>query len=91
MAWKDVTGYSQGDRLKQPKSWELRFGNMRIVLTQHISEPGVWFTKCEPFYDLHQIGKVGDDVDALKKVAIEKAALSMKAHGEALAAIAANL
>lgn len=91
MTWKDVTSYSQGDRLKEPKSWELRFCNMRIVLTQHISERGVWFTKCEPFYDLHQIGKVGDDVEALKKVAVEKAVNSMKAHSEALAMISANL
>jgi hypothetical protein len=90
MAWKDVTGYSRGEAARgvEPRSWELRFGGLRVVLTQHIAEAGVWFTHCEPFYDLHPIGKVGEDVEALKKAAVQKAVDSLKGHSDALISIA---
>lgn len=90
MTWKDVTCYSRGEnsRSVEPRSWELRFGGLRVVLTQHISENGVWFTHCEPLYGMHEIGKVGEDIDTLKKIALGKAVVSLKAHADALATAA---
>lgn len=87
MAWQDVTGYSRGEKLNgvESRSWELRFGGLRVVLTQHIAEKGKWFTHCEPLYGMHEIGKVGEDIEELKRLAAAKAVKSMEAHAAMLA------
>lgn len=92
MAWQDVTGYAHGERLKgvEPRSWELRFGGLRLVLTQHIAEKGKWFTYLEPLYGLHEIGTVGEDVDNLKRLAVAKAERSMVHHAALLASNASE-
>jgi hypothetical protein len=49
--WKNVTSYSQGDKERKPRTWEARFGGLRIVVTRHMDyEKDQWVLRC---HDLH--------------------------------------
>lgn len=49
--WKNVTSYSQGDKERKPRTWEARFGALRIVVTRHMDyEKDQWVLRC---HDLH--------------------------------------
>ncbi len=36
MTWRDVTSYSRGDTVREPRSWEIVLGPERIVVTRHV-------------------------------------------------------
>jgi hypothetical protein len=72
MSWKDVSSFSQNAPREQriPNHWHIRIGELRLSLHQHIHDKGKWFVTCEPFLNMREIGKVGDDVDMLKQDAL---------------------
>ena len=35
MAWTDITSYSRTDKARIPRTWELRAGGLRLVVTRH--------------------------------------------------------
>lgn len=71
MPWKDVTSRSRYELKTEPRSWELQTADLRIVLTHHIHSPGKWVLKCEPFFRHLEFGEIGDDVDNLKRKAVD--------------------
>lgn len=67
MNWKDVSSYSKSET-KTPKSWELRAGAFRIVVTRHIHhESNEWVFFCEPFRSVN-LGAVS--IEAAKQEAV---------------------
>lgn len=45
--WKNVTSYSQGGRDRTPRSWQAKFGRLRVSVTRHIDYgPKVWVLLC---------------------------------------------
>jgi hypothetical protein len=34
--WKDISGYSQSDKVREPKTLELKVGGLEVVVTKHI-------------------------------------------------------
>lgn len=59
--WKDITGYSRGDREREPNVWELRAGVLRITLVKkHIDFPDCWVYSCQPLFPQLVLGSVED-------------------------------
>jgi hypothetical protein len=47
LPWKNITSYSQRDTDRTPKTWEARFGKLRVCVTRHIDYPkDVWLLRC---------------------------------------------
>lgn len=45
--WRDVTSYSQSDKDRTPRTWEVRFGGLRITVTRHIDyKKDQWLLCC---------------------------------------------
>ena len=57
--WKDITSYSQDDKVRIPTSFRVTYGNISITLTNnHIDYKGQWVFHC---------GVVGFNTKPLKK------------------------
>lgn len=51
MQWKDRSSFSQGDKVRTPKTFEARAGSFRICVTRHIHhDPAEWVLICEPWF-----------------------------------------
>ena len=47
MEWKDCTTYPRGDKERVPTAWEIKSGDLRIVVTSgHIYYKGRWVMHC---------------------------------------------
>ena len=45
--WKDVTTYTKSKFVKEPTSWEIEEGELKIVITKaHINWSGEWVMHC---------------------------------------------
>lgn len=54
--WKDETGYSRGDRTREPTTFAARCGPLKLVVTSgHIHYPGRWVGHCHPLFDTRPI------------------------------------
>lgn len=57
MNWKNISSYSQGDKVRLPKTFELRCAGLRLVVTRRIHcAADAWFLDCEPFAYYIKIG-----------------------------------
>lgn len=66
--WTDVTAYSQGERDKVPRTWELRVAGVRIVVTRHIYvRADQWVVTCEPWFNAMPIEET--DIEVAKRIA----------------------
>lgn len=45
--WKDITSYSRDESEKVPRSWEMRIGSIRLVVTRIHGIDGVWYMKSD--------------------------------------------
>jgi hypothetical protein len=43
LTWKDTTSYSQGDKVREPQTFEVRVGDLRIIVTRRRHDPGIWY------------------------------------------------
>jgi hypothetical protein len=51
MQWKDISSFSQGDKVRTPKTFTTKAGKLSIVVTRHIHHaPDVWVLTCEPWF-----------------------------------------
>ena len=76
MTWKDVSSYSRDEKDRTPKSWQWKANGTHLVVTHHIHYPGEWVMTFEPFIRMKVIGKIGDDIEEIKKDALEEARFS---------------
>lgn len=54
--WTDCTSYSRGESAKEPRSWEIMVGTLRLVVTTgHIYHPGKWVMHLPPWYDAAEL------------------------------------
>jgi len=58
--WRDISSYSQGDKVRTPHSFEARAGGVRIVVTRRHGCDG-WFLNCDPWFSLHEMGEMSAD------------------------------
>lgn len=72
MAWEDVIIYIP-DQDKSLRAYEWKVNGLRLRVTRHICDPDKWFISFRPFYDLKEIGNVGDDIEKLKEKALDEA------------------
>ncbi len=65
--WKDISSYSKSDTDREPNTFELRRGTVRIVIVRdHIAFRGtgvVWVMRCDPWFNTHAL-KATDLPDA---------------------------
>lgn len=86
MQWKDVTGYSQGDKDRAPTSWSAYAGHFKISVTcSHVYYPGTWVAHAEPFFREFKLGVDSADAAKAKAVALvkeqlEAALLALSSH-----------
>lgn len=74
-AWKDVTSYSQGTRERIPRSFELRAGVIRVVVTRLHGCDG-WYLRCDQLgFGMHQLP---DDLEEAKAKAIRAARFELE-------------
>lgn len=69
-AWMDISSYSRGDVDRPPKTVEIRFKDLRIVVTRHIDAPGKWILRCDPFYNMHVLEST--ELEEAKREALER-------------------
>lgn len=51
--WKDVSSYSQTDKEREPKAYEVRVGFFRLVVHRHIHYPKTtWLASCDLFSNM---------------------------------------
>lgn len=68
--WKDETSFSRGETDRTPKTWVLKIGTLRLVVTRHIHfKPYEWVTTCNPFFDNRRLSSM--EVDDAKTEALE--------------------
>lgn len=71
--WKDVTSHSQGDKERVPKTFEIRLGFIRVVVTRHIYfSPDVWTYRCDGLGDQTNFELQNRDLEGAKKEALER-------------------
>lgn len=70
--WKDVTPYPRGEERGEPKTWELKFGGLRAILTHHNAFLGQWVVACPPLIDRKAVGAIGGDMAEIKRLAISE-------------------
>lgn len=89
--WKDVTTYKRGDigdDDRKPRSWELKAGAFRLVVTrQHGADQNTWYFNCEPFFNWRPLASPHIDdamcqAKALLQVELERAIKELLAGGE---------
>ena len=57
MAWKDISSFSQGDKVRTPNAFELNADGFRLRVHRHMHHaPGEWLLTCEPWFKCHCIG-----------------------------------
>jgi hypothetical protein len=57
MQWKDISSFSQSDKVREPKTFMAKVGRLSIVVTRHIHHPpDVWVLTCEPWLSQFVIG-----------------------------------
>ena len=57
MAWKDISSFSQGDKVRAPDVFELNAGGFQLRVHRHINHsPDAWLLTCEPWFKCHGIG-----------------------------------
>ena len=62
MEWKDISSFSQSDKVREPRTFEARFGALRIVVTRHIHHSATdWVLICAPWFDNVVIGSGTSD------------------------------
>ncbi|WP_341744698.1 hypothetical protein [Azonexus hydrophilus] len=56
--WKDVSSYSQDDKVREPRTFELRVAGTRLVVTRHIHHaPDAWVLNFSPFVEGLEVGR----------------------------------
>jgi hypothetical protein len=80
MRWTDATSYSQGDKIREPRVWQLYVpaGGITVIVHRYIDIPDTWFLTCREFsIDTHQLNEE-DDIERAQSEALvivkEKAA-----------------
>jgi len=47
--WQDKSGFAQGDKVREPNTFEIRFGQFRLVVHRHFHYPKEqWLATCYP-------------------------------------------
>lgn len=74
--WKDVTGYSQGDKERRPTAWRavIASGFSISVVSSHIYHKGKWVVHCAPWFDTTPIP---GSIEEWNKDAAQQEALRM--------------
>lgn len=67
-AWKDITSHQRGDKQREPRSFELRIGDLRVVVTRRIHLDG-WWLNAYPI-GIDGIELRSTDVEAAKREAL---------------------
>ena len=51
MEWKDISSFSQGDKVRTPRTFEMRAGKLKICVTRHFHyAPTDWVLICDPWF-----------------------------------------
>ena len=54
--WTDISSHPQGTTDRTPKTWEAKFGQLRLIVTRHVHHhPDRWLARCEPFFILTEL------------------------------------
>jgi hypothetical protein len=77
--WKDVSSYSQSDKVRTPHSFEPRCGQFRLYIHHYFGCGDTWFTSCRGVFDIVQLKS--KDIEEAK---VEAADLLKKLLTEAL-------
>jgi len=65
--WKDITSFSQGEKDRTPRTWQIQVGRVRVVVTRHIHySPTAWLLRCENF-GIEEVLASSDIEDAKKE------------------------
>ena len=46
LIWKDETVYSQSDKVREPRTWTIKSGNLAVTVTRKVYDPGAWYAIC---------------------------------------------
>jgi len=47
--WRDISGFDQDDKVREPNAFEIKFGKFRIVVHRHTHYPKEqWLATCYP-------------------------------------------
>lgn len=55
LVWKNETSYSRDDVNREPRTWAMNVGAIKIIVTRRHGLDG-WWLMCEPFYHLKSLG-----------------------------------
>lgn len=70
--WVDITSYSQNDKVRTPKTWELRIQPMtQIIVTRLHGVPDLWFLKCYRL-GIETVQLQSTDLEKAKQEAVTK-------------------
>ena len=87
--WKDASSWSQSttaEERKNPNTWEVDYGGLRITVHHYIRMGDAWFVTCHTLrinkYDLNT-----EDPEVAKKLALEHVVETARKYIEAACAI----
>ena len=83
LKWKDISSFSQGDKVRTPTTFEARIGPVRVVVTRRQKCDG-WYLNCDPWHSLKPLGEMS--ADEAKRVAGRQIRSDARALMEALGA-----
>lgn len=70
MKWEDITSHSRNQTDRSPRTWMLKAGDLRIIVTRlHGCDQSKWFLRCYPFFDAEQL--VPTDTELAKQSAVD--------------------
>lgn len=67
--WRDVSSFSQLDKDRTPRTWEIRLDWLKVTVTRHIHYPeDAWVLQCRMLSGDHQL--VSHEIEAAKTEAL---------------------
>ncbi len=83
--WRDITSYSQGDTVREPRTWEFELTpDVYICVTKgHHAYLDQWVMHCDPWFDTHLLPAATTAHEA-QQIAIRKMYARLKMAYEAI-------
>lgn len=71
MNWEDTTSYTQSDKERIPRIWQLRIGKMRLVVHRHLHhDPDQWLMTVHGDINIDNRPLLQKDLDKAKREAL---------------------
>lgn len=67
--WKDISSFSQSDKVRTPNCFETRCGKFRLIVHHYHGCGDTWFASCHRIFEQHELKS--KDIEDAKVEAVE--------------------